>query len=214
MDKRTDIWAFGCVLYELLTGRQAFQGETVTEILAAVLKGEPDWQALPGTTPSSIRVLLRRCLQKDVNSVAAMREMCESRLRKLSRLQAFDQPTVAPTTKLAAGGGFSCGRSGCGCHRWPCSLESETHAPPPQPVSPLYKSAAGPTIGRSGDGPAVALSPMALISRMSPAKAAPSSFICGRWIAWRPSPSREPKEPSTPSSHPTANGWGFSRAES
>ena len=48
MDKRADIWAFGCVLYELLTGKQAFQGETVTEILAAVLKGEPDWQAAPG----------------------------------------------------------------------------------------------------------------------------------------------------------------------
>src|SRR6202035_2331904 len=45
VDKRTDIWAFGCVLYELLVGRQAFQGETTTEILAAVLRGEPDWQA-------------------------------------------------------------------------------------------------------------------------------------------------------------------------
>src|ERR1700730_2464873 len=51
-DKRTDIWAFGCVLYEFLTGRQAFQGETATEILAAVLKEEPDWQALPASTPA------------------------------------------------------------------------------------------------------------------------------------------------------------------
>src|ERR1700739_1420255 len=66
-DKRTDIWAFGCVLYELLTGKQAFHGETTTEILAAVLRGEPDWQALPETTPSTVRALLRRCLQKDVN---------------------------------------------------------------------------------------------------------------------------------------------------
>src|SRR5712664_2633475 len=65
VDKRTDIWAFGCVLYELLTGKQAFQGETATEILAAVLRGEPDWQALPETTPLSIRVLLSRCLRKD-----------------------------------------------------------------------------------------------------------------------------------------------------
>jgi eukaryotic-like serine/threonine-protein kinase len=67
VDKRTDIWALGCVLYELLTAKQAFQGETVTEILAAVLKGEPEWQALPANTPPTIRVLLRRCLQKDVN---------------------------------------------------------------------------------------------------------------------------------------------------
>jgi Tol biopolymer transport system component len=65
VDKRADIWAFGCVLYELLTGKQAFQGETVTEILAAVLKGEPDWQALPRATPGKIRNLLQRCLQKD-----------------------------------------------------------------------------------------------------------------------------------------------------
>ncbi|PYU20417.1 MAG: serine/threonine protein kinase, partial [Acidobacteria bacterium] len=65
VDKRTDLWAFGCVLYELLTGKQAFEGETVTEILASVLKGEPDWQALPRATPPQIRGLLRRCLQKD-----------------------------------------------------------------------------------------------------------------------------------------------------
>jgi serine/threonine protein kinase/Tol biopolymer transport system component len=67
VDKRTDIWAFGCVLYELLAGRQAFPGETTTEILAAVLREEPDWQALPASTPVKIRDLLRRCLQKDVN---------------------------------------------------------------------------------------------------------------------------------------------------
>jgi Tol biopolymer transport system component len=65
-DKRTDIWAFGCVLYELLTGKQAFQGETTTEILAAVLRGDPDWQALPSSTPAKIRDLLGRCLQKDL----------------------------------------------------------------------------------------------------------------------------------------------------
>src|SRR6202790_2034376 len=65
VDKRTDIWAFGCVLYELLTGRQAFQGESTTEILAAVLKEEPDWQAFPASTPIKIRDLLGRCLQKD-----------------------------------------------------------------------------------------------------------------------------------------------------
>ncbi len=65
VDKRTDIWAFGCVLYELLTGKQAFEGETVTEILASVLKGEPDWRALPLATPAQIFGLLRRCLQKD-----------------------------------------------------------------------------------------------------------------------------------------------------
>ena len=65
VDKRTDIWAFGCVLYELLTGKQAFRGEDITDILAAVVKSEPDWTALPANISPSIRVLLQRCLRKD-----------------------------------------------------------------------------------------------------------------------------------------------------
>ncbi len=67
VDKRADIWAFGCILYECLTGRKAFGGETVTETLATILKGEPDWSSLPATTPPNIRFLIRRCLGKDVS---------------------------------------------------------------------------------------------------------------------------------------------------
>jgi eukaryotic-like serine/threonine-protein kinase len=65
VDKRTDIWAFGCVVYELLTGRKAFGGETVSDTIAVILEREPDWSALPRTTPSTIRRLLQRCLEKD-----------------------------------------------------------------------------------------------------------------------------------------------------
>ena len=65
VDKRTDIWAFGCVLYEMLTGRPAFRGETVSDTIAAILEREPDWSALPAQTPASIRRLLQRCLEKD-----------------------------------------------------------------------------------------------------------------------------------------------------
>ena len=64
-DKRSDVWAFGCVLYEMLTGRRAFAGDDVTEILANVLKAQPDWTRLPSETPAAIRRLLRRCLEKD-----------------------------------------------------------------------------------------------------------------------------------------------------
>jgi len=64
-DKRSDIWAFGCVLYEMLTGTRAFDGEDVTDTLAAVLKSEPKWDALPDTLSASLRVFLRRCLHKD-----------------------------------------------------------------------------------------------------------------------------------------------------
>ena len=65
VDKRTDIFAFGAVLYELLTGKQAFHGDDVTDILGAVLRMEPDWSQLPEATPAAIRILLRRCLRKD-----------------------------------------------------------------------------------------------------------------------------------------------------
>ena len=65
VDKRTDIWAFGCVLYQMLTGRTAFAGETISDTIAAILGRGPDWQTLPETTPAGIRRLLQRCLEKD-----------------------------------------------------------------------------------------------------------------------------------------------------
>src|SRR5260370_2170809 len=67
VDKRTDIWSFGCVLYELLTGRQAFRGETSADRLAALVEKEPDWNVLPRTISAQVRHLLRRCLQKDTD---------------------------------------------------------------------------------------------------------------------------------------------------
>ena len=67
VDKRTDIWAFGCCLYETLTGRVAFLAETVPDTIAKILEREPDWQMLPDSTPPGVLVVLRRCLQKDAN---------------------------------------------------------------------------------------------------------------------------------------------------
>jgi eukaryotic-like serine/threonine-protein kinase len=65
VDKRTDVWAFGCVLYEMLTGSAAFGRETVTDTIAAVVGAEPDWTSLPSETPAGVRRVLTRCLQKD-----------------------------------------------------------------------------------------------------------------------------------------------------
>src|SRR2546425_697743 len=65
VDKRADIWAYGVVLYEILTGREMFSGETISDTLAAVLKTDADWSALPRETPAPIRRLLRRCLERD-----------------------------------------------------------------------------------------------------------------------------------------------------
>ena len=65
LDQRTDIWALGCVLYEVLTGRQAFQGDTISDTLAAVLRADPGWDVLPAEVTTPLRDLLRRCLAKD-----------------------------------------------------------------------------------------------------------------------------------------------------
>ena len=76
-DKRSDVWAFGCVLYEMLTGKRPFDGEDVTDVMVAVLSKEPDWTVLPARLPGSIRALIRRCLEKDrkrrLDSAAAAR---------------------------------------------------------------------------------------------------------------------------------------------
>ena len=77
VDRRADVWAFGAVLYEMLSGRTLFAGETMTDVLAAIVKEAPDWSALPAATPPAIRRLLRRCLEKDparrLDSTAAAR---------------------------------------------------------------------------------------------------------------------------------------------
>jgi serine/threonine-protein kinase len=65
VDKRSDIWAFGCVLFEMLSGKMAFQGETISDTIAAVLERDPDWSALPADTPRSVRRLIERCLDKE-----------------------------------------------------------------------------------------------------------------------------------------------------
>ena len=65
VDRRSDIWAFGCVFYEMLTGKQTFAGDTITDVIAAVITRQPEWSDLPSTTPTRIRTLIARCLQKD-----------------------------------------------------------------------------------------------------------------------------------------------------
>jgi Tol biopolymer transport system component len=78
VDRRCDIWSFGAVLFEILSGKQPFSGEDVSHTLAAVIMGEPDWNALPATTPSGIQRLVRRCLNKDPRQ--RLRDIGEARI--------------------------------------------------------------------------------------------------------------------------------------
>jgi serine/threonine protein kinase len=98
VDKRTDIFAFGCVLYEMLTGRAAFEGDDVQDILGAVLKSEPDWTRLPAETPPGVRKLLRLCLEKN-----AKNRRSDATDVRLDIEQALAEPEAAPATPPARG---------------------------------------------------------------------------------------------------------------
>ena len=91
VDRRTDVWAFGCVLYEMLTGKSAFGGESVTDLIAAIVKEDPAWAQLPPDVPPGVRRLLQRCLRKDARQ--RLRDMGDVRL-ELDEAQI--EPAAAP----------------------------------------------------------------------------------------------------------------------
>jgi serine/threonine protein kinase len=101
-DRASDVWAFGCVLYEMLTGRQAFEGDTVGEILGGIFRADPDWQRLPAGTPEGIRRLLRRCLEKERSE--RLKSADDARIEIKEALNAPDSnvtPAAPPKSRLA-----------------------------------------------------------------------------------------------------------------
>jgi len=164
LDKRADIWAFGCVVYEMLAGRQAFQAETLTDTLAAVVNREPDWQALPAATPAAIRVLLRRCLEKDLHrrlrEVWAARLELEEALSASATASAGGAPArpapAAAWRRVIAGGltGLVLGAAAAGVAVW------RLRPAPPAPARARFAvMLPAPQALQSWGNPSLALSP-------------------------------------------------------
>jgi serine/threonine protein kinase/Tol biopolymer transport system component len=157
VDKRADIWAFGVVLYEMLTGRRAFDGEDVSEMLAAVLKSEPDFTAVPADTPASVRRLLRRCLEKDprkrLSAIADARFELEE--TEPAPVPAVAAPTTRPSlvARLWPGAAGVVATAAAAALAWP--------SPAPRPDSAITRTSllAPPNAEVYPDSNVVAISP-------------------------------------------------------
>ena len=101
VDRRTDLWSFGCVLFEMLSGRRTFAGETFSDVIAAILGREPEWSALPADTPPAVARVLRRCLEKDAQR--RMRDAGDARLELEDAMSRTGRETPGPRGETGAG---------------------------------------------------------------------------------------------------------------
>ena len=100
VDRRTDLWALGCVLFECLSGRRAFDGESVGDVLSSILNGEPDWSLLPPPTPARATELVRRCLEKD--ALRRLRDAGDARIELEDALARRERAANGPATPVAS----------------------------------------------------------------------------------------------------------------
>ncbi len=163
VDSRTDIWSFGCVLYEVLTASRAFGGETVTEIVAAVIEREPDWQALPSDIPAAVLSMLRRCLRKDPQS--RLRDIGDARIELEDALAgpllgAPKAPGMTRRTAISALAGATVGAAATGVlavSRWRGATPRHlTRIPIALPEGVVAEASANRRVAISADGTRVA----------------------------------------------------------
>jgi serine/threonine protein kinase/Tol biopolymer transport system component len=165
VDRRADIWAFGCVLYEMLAGKMAFRGESVTDTLAAVIKEEPDWSQLPAMTPIRVRVLLQRCLQKDPRQ--RLRDIGDARISLDEVPAGAPDPSPAGTAGISAlvwrralivgSGTLLLGATVGSVATW--VLKPSPSEPPQSITRMVIDLPAGQQLSSLDRGPAVAISP-------------------------------------------------------
>ncbi|MEX2271832.1 MAG: protein kinase [Vicinamibacterales bacterium] len=177
VDRRADVWAFGVVLFEMLAGRRAFEGDDVSDVLASVLKTEPDWSLLPADLPPPVRRLLRRCLEKDPKK--RLRDVAEGMLQLDEGLAAGSTTSGVTASDVAAAGGIHSAQPlwrraaplaatavatallGLAIGIWrapappaPPATARMLHVPPA--AAPLFASGAHGDVAISGDGRTIA----------------------------------------------------------
>ena len=215
VDKRADVWAFGCVLYEMLTGRAPFARDTVSDTLAAILEHKPDWEKLPKTTPAAVRRLLERCLAKPQRQ--RLRDLGDAQLEIADGL-------AAPTASMAPQTNVSSARTSMW---WVAALVGTAIVTgaavwrlKPQPAMPAVRADGAP-LGHPGGWRS--RSPLmqapshcrltATASLTSRVAAAASRSTSATSINSTARPCRARKAVTTPSSPRTRNGWGSLPAE-
>ena len=156
-DKRADIWAFGCVLFEMLTGERAFGGETAGDRFARILERDPDWRALPEGTPTSVRILLRRCLAKDPRK--RLHDMADVRLEleEVSELEGLMASTTEPAPVWRRALPWVVAAVGVSLGIWALMQPSEEVQP--MPVTRFSLPTAGLAVQGLPASPQVAISP-------------------------------------------------------
>ena len=224
-DRRADIWAFGCVLYEMLTGRRPFDGDDVPHVLARVLEREPDWEALPADTPPSIRRLLVRCLRKDPKE--RLQAIGDARLEILEVNAVPSSAVIAVPNRLArrfsvvsTAAAVAVAATLGALAAWIAMRVSAPQSPPASIARVLLSVAPGERLlsGMRRDGSMNAGRPSrtsVVFTKGSRWCSAPSatgrcSCTCGAWTNRMPNRSLVPKERSTPSCRPTGSRSGSS----
>ena len=134
MDRRSDVWSFGCILFECLTGRPALDGETASDLIAKILEREPEWAALPTGSPARVREILRRCLRKD--ATARPRDIRDVRL-ELEGIAAggskadAERPVPSHSTQFLRRGALRAARASASTTGSSGALVASLHAPTP-----------------------------------------------------------------------------------